>query len=75
MRFLIGAMTAGLLALAFAGCPEQNVDPDKYPDAWWIPGADAAEPGPDAEPAGPDAAAPEDAAAPGPDADLFDAGT
>ncbi|MGC4121965.1 MAG: hypothetical protein QM765_46775 [Myxococcales bacterium] len=45
MRRLLSVvvLVAGLAA-ALAGCPEQNVDPAKYPDAWWLPGADASVP-------------------------------
>ena len=66
MRPLIGALAMLVALSALASCPAQDLDPSKFPDAWWLPhgsGVDAGA-GPDATAAGPDAQAPtSDAAA------------
>ncbi len=44
MRLASGAILIVGLGAALTGCPEQNVNPDQYPDGWWLAGADAGSP-------------------------------
>ena len=60
MRLVSGAILVGALAVAFAGCPEQDLDPEEFPNGWWKLDASAADTGAvrDAQPVPADAGVP-----------------